>query len=122
MDLTAIEHNGIRVMEGAADRSQMTSASEINLVIEACFSKGARRVLLYSSNVPPAFFDLSSGNAGTILQKLRDYHIRFALVVDSRPPAFSSRFGEMVAEEKRGRDFGLFDSRDAALDWLATAG
>jgi hypothetical protein len=31
---------------------------------------------------------------------------------------FSSRFGEMVAEERRGPHFGLFDTRAAAREWL----
>jgi hypothetical protein len=34
--------------------------------------------VLYSENLPPAFFDLSSGVAGAILQKLRNYKIRLA--------------------------------------------
>jgi hypothetical protein len=30
----------------------------------------------------------------------------------------SSRFAEMVAEERRGRFFGLFDTRELARAWL----
>jgi len=48
------------------------------------------RALLYSSNLPPAFFDLSSREAGTVLQKLRNYR------------------------------FGIFESREAALEWLGS--
>jgi hypothetical protein len=118
MDLIHVDVDGIGVMEGVPDSPFMKSAAEINDVIGACFSTRSNRVLLYSSNIPTAFFDLSSGEAGTVLQKLRNYRIRLAIVIDSNRPAFSSRFGEMVNEEKKGRDFGIFDARDAAFEWL----
>ncbi len=54
-----------------------------------------------------------------VLQKLRDDSIRLAVV---RPPgsaAFSTRFRDMVAEERRGPDFGVFETRDEAIAWLA---
>ena len=119
MEVTAVDRGDVRVLEGAADAPFMTSAADVDKLIEACFSNRSLRALLYSSNLPPAFFDLSSREAGAVLQKLRNYRIRLAVVVDSKPPTFSPRFGEMVAEEQRARDFGIFDDRDAALDWLA---
>jgi len=61
---------------------------------------------------------LSSGEAGAILQKLRDYRIRLAVVCAPGSVRFSSRFGEMVAEESRGNYFRVFESREAAREWL----
>ena len=46
-------------------------------------------------NLTPAFFDLSSGEAGAILQKLRNYGIRLAVVCPPGRVLMSSRFGEM---------------------------
>jgi dTDP-L-rhamnose 4-epimerase len=87
-------------------------------VIEACFAASAEAVLLHAENLPPSFFDLSSGRAGAMLQKLRNYGIRCAVVwhPDSAQP--TSRFLEMADEERKGRFFGLFLTRDAALEWL----
>jgi hypothetical protein len=121
MDLTVVDRGDVRVLEGVADTPFMTTAADVDKLIEACFSNRSLRALLYSSNLPPAFFDLSSREAGAILQKLRNYRIRLAVVVDSTQPSFSTRFGEMVAEEQRGRDFGIFDNRADALDWLTSA-
>src|SRR5262245_20873169 len=114
MELTVIEEAGVTVVEGQPDMSFMSDAHDAVRVLEACFSNGARAALLYAENLPAAFFDLSSGQAGAILQKLRNYGVRLAVV--SRPGRVraSSRFGEMVAEERRGRHFGLFETRDAA--------
>jgi hypothetical protein len=78
----------------------------------------AEAVLLYPKNLPPGFFDLSSREAGDILQKLRNYHIRLAIVcVNPADVQFSSIFGEMLAEESDGPHFGVFSSREQAIDW-----
>ena len=119
MDVTVVDRGDVRVVEGAANAPFMTTAADVDTLIEACFSNRSLCALLYSANLPPAFFDLSSREAGSILQKVRNYRIRLAVVVDSTQPSFSTRFGEMVAEEQRSRDFGIFDNRAAALDWLA---
>jgi uncharacterized protein DUF4180 len=116
--VTVTEHNGVRIVEGAAGASLMSIPRDVNGLIETCFSSRSRCALLYASNLTPAFFDLSSREAGEILQKLRNYHIRLAVVVDPARSDFSSRFGEMVAEEKKGHDFGVFDAREPALAWL----
>lgn len=73
--------------------------------------------LLYASNLSAGFFDLSSGEAGAILQRLRNYGVRLAVVCPPGSVQFS-RFGEMVAEERRRPDFGVFETRDAACEWL----
>jgi hypothetical protein len=118
MELTAVEEGGVTAVEGRPDVPWMSGVDDVGRVLEACFSTGTRAALLYAENLPAAFFDLSSGQAGAILQKLRNYGVRLAVV--SRPGRSrpSSRFGEMVAEERRGEYFGLFETRDAAREWL----
>jgi hypothetical protein len=118
MELTAVEEGGVKMVEGPSDTPLMPSADDVGRILEACFSAGARAALLYAENLPAAFFDLSSGQAGAILQKLRTYGVRLAVVARPGRIQASSRFGEMVAEERRGRHFGLFETRDAAREWL----
>ena len=74
--------------------------------------------IVYAPNLTPAFFDLSSGEAGEILQKLRNYHIRLAVVYDPGSVVFSSRFGEMMVDEQGGPHFSVFASRQSAVEWL----
>ena len=121
MELKLVDEGGVKVVEGVPREQWLTSAEEVGRVLEACFSTGASGALLYAENLSPAFFDLSSGEAGAVLQKLRNYRVRLAVVCSPGSVAFSSRFGEMVAEERRGDDFGLFDTRDAGRAWLANA-
>lgn len=118
MELTLVDEGGLKVVEGVPGEAFMASAHDVDRLIEACFSERANAALLYAANLPPAFFDLSSGEAGEILQKLRNYRIRLAVVYRADSVAFSSRFGELLADERRGAHFGLFETRQAAIDWL----
>jgi hypothetical protein len=117
---TVTHLDGAPVIEGPPGAPVLARA-ETNRLLEACFAAHARAALLYAENLPPAFFDLSSGEAGEVLQKLRMYGgIRLAVV--AAPDAAvrpSSRFDEMAAEERWKGHFALFDSADAARAWLA---
>lgn len=117
-ELTLVEEEGIKVLEGPPDTPFMSGIDDANRVIEACLSYGVGVVLLYAANLPAGFFDLSSRQAGEILQKLRNYRLRLAVVYTPGSVQFSSRFGEMAAEESRTGYFGLFETRAAALEWL----
>ena len=97
----------------------MTDAEDAVILLETCFSHGTRNALLYAENLPAEFFDLSSGQAGAILQRLRNYGVRLAVVCLPGTERFSSHFGEMLAEEQQGHFFGVFPSVNAARDWLA---
>ena len=116
--LAVVEEQGVRIVEGTPDSRIVARAEEASRVIEACLSHRTLRALLYAANLPDQFFDLSSGDAGTILQKLRNYRIRLAVVCPPGSVPFSSRFGEMLAEEQLRRDFRVFETRDAARAWL----
>jgi hypothetical protein len=118
MDLKVAEEAGTRFMEGPPGQHIMRSIEDAGVVVEACFSNNVGAALLYAANLPEKFFDLSSGQAGAILQKLRNYRIRVAVVCAPGSVRFSSRFSEMAIEEKRGHWFGLFESREVAQEWL----
>ncbi|HEY8211606.1 MAG TPA: DUF4180 domain-containing protein [Myxococcaceae bacterium] len=106
-------------VEGAPGEALLASARDIDRVLEACFAESAGAVLLHAANLPPAFFDLSSGEAGAILQKLRNYRIRLAVVCGPGEVAFSRRFQELLAESQRGQDFRVVETRQAAVSWLS---
>jgi hypothetical protein len=118
MNLQITTHDAATMLEGTPSAALLRSPDDIVELIAACFEHDARLVLLYAENLSDRFFDLSSGEAGTILQKLRNYQIRLAVVVDAERTPQSARFRELVSEERRGGDFRLFDDRDAAEAWL----
>jgi hypothetical protein len=120
MELEPVAAGGVTVAEGPGDRRLLLDVDDTGRLIERCFSLGAQAALLYAPNLSAGFFDLSSREAGEVLQRLRNFRVRLAVVCPPGSVTFSSRFGEMVAEEHLGRQFGIFDTRDAALEWLST--
>jgi hypothetical protein len=119
MELTVSEEAGVRFVEGPPNLPLMRSVEDSILVFEACFSHRVSCALLYAANLTERFFDLSSGEAGAILQKLRNYGIRLAVVCIPDIARFSSMFGEMAAEESRSGYFQVFESATAARQWLS---
>jgi len=118
MELTLAEEAGVRFVEGPPDSGLIRRPEDVSLILEACFSHGVSSVLLYAPNLTEKFFDLSSGEAGAILQKLRNYYIRLAVVCLAGSVRFSRMFGEMAAEESRSGYFQVFESEHAAREWL----
>src|SRR5689334_17196724 len=119
--LMLVGEGGVTAIEGPPGRPVLATAGEVDRLLEACFGARCDAALLYAENLPPAFFDLSSGDAGTVLQKLRTYGgIRLAVVVGADGAVTpSSRFGEMAAEERWKGHFALFDTAAEARAWLA---
>jgi hypothetical protein len=115
---TVVEDAGLRIVEGPPGQAFMRTVDDATLVLEACFAAGVDSTVLYAPNLTARFFDLSSGEAGAVLQKLRTYRIRLAVVCPEGSVRLSSRFGEMADEEKRGGYFGVFESVEAAWEWL----
>ena len=118
MQLSLVNEDGLAFVEGQPNQAFLLRADDVNRLIETCLAEATYAALLYDANLPPAFFDLSSGEAGIILQKLRNYQIRLAAVYDPARVTLSSRFKEMSDEETRGSHFGLFTARQAAIEWL----
>lgn len=107
------------ILEGKPDTRLLESPEDVVYLVSSCFEHEARAVLLYAENLSEYFFDLSSGEAGTILQKFRTYNIKLAVVTSRGGVRQTERFKEMVREEGKGQDFRVFENREAAEAWLA---
>jgi hypothetical protein len=118
MDIRITTVDGRDIVEGAPGKQLLQSPDDVADVIVSCFEHGTQAVLLHAENLTEGFFDLSSGEAGAILQKLRNYRMRLAVVAPTDDVHQSSRFGEMVQEESKGGDFRLFEDRESAVAWL----
>jgi hypothetical protein len=54
----------------------------LDLLAGVQYERGAKAVILHKAHLPAEFFDLRSGMAGEILQKVSNYHFRLAIVGD----------------------------------------
>jgi hypothetical protein len=84
-------------------------------IVEGCWAAKSRAALLYPEHLTPRFFDLSSAEAGIVLDKLRRFRVRLAVVCPPGAVEFSSRFHEILCD-----DFQVFDAREAAVAWLTS--
>jgi hypothetical protein len=89
-------------------------------VITACIESGQPALLLDEDALAPEFFDLSTGIAGELVQKLTLYEIRMAGVVPN-PSIHSRPFQDFAREANHGGWFRFFPTREQAVAWL-TAG
>jgi hypothetical protein len=121
MELRLVEEGGVSFVEGEPDRPFMSRIDDVNRLIEACLSNHFCPAVLYARNLTETFFDVSSGDAGVLLQKLRNYHIKLAVVCPPDSVRFSARFGELLNAERRDSHFSVFENRDAAVAWLSEA-
>lgn len=105
-------------MEGPPDRPLLRDVNDASLVVESCFAGGVDAALLYGPNLTERFFDLSSGETGAILQSLRNYWIRLAVLCAPGSVRLSRQFRELLAEESGATWFTVCESREDALEWF----
>ena len=78
---------------------------------------GTDRYLLMDTNFTPAFYDLSTGLAGEILQKVSNYWVRLA-IHGSFEIIKSTKFREFITESNRGSSVCFLRDKDKAIAWL----
>jgi PadR family transcriptional regulator AphA len=118
MQHEVLQAQGAPVVSGVSGAPLLARVGDVIELLGLCAEHDTSRVLVYPSNLTPGFFELRTQEAGEVLQKLRTYRVRLALVVAASELP-EGHFTEMAREEGRSRDFAVFDSRDEALDWLA---
>jgi hypothetical protein len=90
-------------------------------LVGACMEHDTRRLLLDHGSLPAEFFDLSSGVAGELVQKITNYGIRMAAVVPD-PGVHSTSFQDFAREANSAAPFRFFQTRGQAVEWLTTDG
>ncbi len=78
---------------------------------------GTNLFMLRDTDFDPGFYDLKTGLAGAILQKIADYRVRLA-VVGSFAMAGSGRFRELMAESRKGDLVRFAETEEEAVAWL----
>ena len=113
-----IEADGIKIAElGPQSAGIETVQQALDLMAEATYD-GAQSLILYDTQLPAAFFDLSTRLAGDILQKFAQYRVRLAIVGDfSQYP--SQPLKAFIAESNRGNQIFFVPDKDEALKRLA---
>ncbi len=110
---------GRQTAELKSDGVLIESTRDILDIMADIGARGIDELILHEGSITPAFFKLSTGLAGEILQKCSNYMMRVALVGDfSRYASESLR--AFIRESNRGRQVFLVDTLDKAKHLLAT--
>jgi hypothetical protein len=95
----------------------INSEKDALLIVEKAYT--SKKALLSQHNLNPDFFDLSSGLAGAVLQKIANYSIKTAFVVDLTTIK-SEYFKQLVNESQSISEYRFFSDKATALGWLLT--
>jgi PadR family transcriptional regulator AphA len=116
VEIQVVRHAQRSFVKGTPGRPLLTVEKDVVELIGICGEHETDRLLLFAENLPKKFFDLSSGEAGMVLQKFVNYHLKVAAVV---PPEYiTGKFSEFVLETNRGRQFRVFQDLGQAERWL----
>ncbi|TDE00468.1 DUF4180 domain-containing protein [Jiangella asiatica] len=115
-----VQLHGVNVLTLPADGPPLrTEADALDLVGDS-FYQGAELVAVPADRLSPEFFDLSTGVAGAVTQKVVNYRLRLAVVGDIA--AHLERSGALrdyVRESNAGRQLWFVASMDELGERLA---
>lgn len=96
-------------------------SSAMDLLATARYETGCSAIVLFKEQLDEAFFRLSTGLAGEVLQKFVNYQMKLAIVGDFSGYA-SKPLQDFIRESNEGRQICFQPDEAAALAWLERAG
>jgi len=107
----------IKIAEVISDEIILNSIQDsLDLMADADYQV-TRKIILHEKNINPAFFKLSTGLAGEILQKYVNYKMKLA-VVGNFAKYKSKNFNAFLIECNRGNQFYFVATLDEAIEKL----
>lgn len=110
--------NNIQIAEVLSDQTLIQTAEDGLDLLGNLYYQGFDRIIVYSKNITPDFFDLKNGLAGEILQKFSNYRIRLAIVGDFSSYT-SKSITDFIFESNNGKQVNFLNSVEEALEKLA---
>lgn len=116
MEYEIVARNGQSFVRPLPGSVLITAESDAITLVQFCAEADTDRILLPAAYLSPDFFRLSTRLAGLVLQKLANYRIKTAAVLDTA--AVQGKFYEFMLETNRGQTFRIFDNEAQAAAWL----
>lgn len=121
MKLDIFEQNGIKVITVISDEKVITDTqSALDLLATVNYETGANRIVINKENVVDAFFVLSSGLAGEILQKFVNYQVKVAIYGDYTKYT-SKPLKDFIYESNKGNNTFFVATKEEAIERLANS-
>ncbi len=118
--MTIIPHkfHTIPIAEITDDIILISNADEALQLMADLYYQDFNKIILHEENITPAFFDLSSGIAGEVLQKFSNYGVQLAIVGDFEKYPGKS-LSDFIYESNKGRQVSFLNSVEEALGQLS---
>lgn len=119
VEIKLLDENGMKIAELTGEKNSINGMDRVmDLLGEINFLHKCTRVLVDRSLIDESFFDLKSGFAGELTQKISTYRMRLAI---------TGRFNLIenlalkayIYESNLGKTVRFASSRDEALTWLS---
>lgn len=85
-------------------------------LISLCGSHDTELLMLHEAALSEDFFNLRTRLAGGVMQKLINYRVKTALILDEH--ITEGRFKELTSEMTKSRQFRIFDNSQDGEKWL----
>jgi hypothetical protein len=103
MNTRIIEINGVKITEVISDDIIIRDTQDaLNLMAESRYND-SDKIILKEANILAGFFDLKTGIAGEILQKVSNYRMQLAIVGDFSKYTSKSLRDFIFESNKQGR-------------------
>lgn len=79
MEIEIIENGNSKIAK-VSDKTLINTVQEATDLLGNADYQGASKIIVKETNLDPRFFDLRTGIAGEILQKVSNYHKKLAIV------------------------------------------
>jgi hypothetical protein len=120
MNIRMHDVRGRQIAEMLSDGIVIRSSRDgIDLIAEM-MSHGLTKLILHERNVAPEFFQLQTGIAGEVLQKLTNYKIRVAFVGQFANYK-SKSLQAFISESNRGNQVFFTESLEIALERMGSS-
>lgn len=121
MNIQKICHKNVDIALITGNEMCITDVSSaMDLMMDAKYQAGAARLAIDKTVVSDAFFILSTGMAGEILQKFINYHVKAAFYGDYTHYT-SKPLRDFIYESNQGKDFFFVATQEEALEKLSAA-
>lgn len=105
------------IAEITSDTVVINTAEEGVELLGDLYYSGFEKVILYSKNITPAFFDLKTKIAGEILQKFSNYRVQLCIVGDFTHYN-SQSLNDFIYESNKGKMVNFLPNISKALSRL----
>ncbi|MCE3294567.1 MAG: hypothetical protein K0R65_281 [Crocinitomicaceae bacterium] len=105
------------IAEVRSDGPLISNAEDGLDLLGTLYFQGFDKIVLYTENICPEFFELKNGMAGEILQKFSNFRVRLAIVGDFQTIE-SKSLRDFIYESNQGKSVCFVESLEKALEKL----